>query len=433
MKSIFTRVKRGLLYAAGFYNNAGADDVNLFGASALDSFDNLNDTATREILMARARKAYYNSAFCKNGVNAIAAATVGGVISLQVAHGPQEQEIEKRWRDWADSIGLEQKLRSLVIAQVVDGEGFAQIIKDTSVTGAGKVNLVTFDAVRVQSPLCGPLSGYVDGVKVAANGAPVSYRVLKHHPAEALGAGDGGAVEVPARYIVHLFNRDFPEQKRGVTQLQSVLDVFALVERYTRTVVKSAEAVADISLCLKTDGFAQMKGGNQPSISWPRGSVMVLPEGYEAQQLHAEQPTSSYDAYISALLNQLGAGLGVPKILLQNSAERSNYSSARLDLQQFRARCNLIRRDIVTTVLMRLYRVWTSTQGIDGEQYAPVFSFEKYVELDPVKEATAAKTLLDANLTTLAAEYSKRGIDWQDALNQRRREIKELKGLDNDE
>lgn len=426
--NVLKRIKRGLLYAAGFYDNADADASNLFNAPTLDSFDNLNNIQTRETLTARARKVYYNSAFCKNGVDSIAAATVGGVVSIQTTTDNQQagNDIERRWREWADSIGLENKLRALVISQVVDGEGFAQFINDKTVAGAGKINVVPFDSARVQSPLTS--SEYVDGVKVGSNGAPVSYRIMKAHPSDGITTE---FVDVPARYIVHMFKQDFPEQRRGVTQLQSVLDVFPLVDRYTRAVVKSAETAASLALCLKSDGFGNFKDRKEKPLEWRAGSIFVLPEGYDATQIHAEQPTAAYESYISSLLNQLGAGLGVPKILLQNSAEKSNYSSARLDLQQFRARCDIMRRDIVRKVLNPLYAYWLQIQGVKPSQFPARFTFEKYVELDPVKEATAAKTLLDANLTTLAEEYSKRGIDWSDALEQRKRELKELKGFTN--
>jgi capsid protein len=42
--------------------------------------------------------------------------------------------------------------------------------------------------------------------------------------------------------------------------------------------------------------------------------------------------------------------------------------------------------------------------------------------VDPAKEATAQAKRLKSNTTTLAMEYAKAGMDWEEALRQRARE-----------
>lgn len=69
-----------------------------------------------------------------------------------------------------------------------------------------------------------------------------------------------------------------------------------------------------------------------------------------------------------------------------------------------------------------------------GRVTAPDFYANKYAWLksrwvfagrgwvDPVKEATAAKLRLDANISTLELENAEQGLDWEDVLEQRARE-----------
>ena len=76
-----------------------------------------------------------------------------------------------------------------------------------------------------------------------------------------------------------------------------------------------------------------------------------------------------------------------------------------------------------------------------GRVTAPDFYANKYAWLksrwvfagrgwvDPVKEATAAKLRLDANISTLELENAEQGLDWEDVLEQRARESAQLESL----
>jgi capsid protein len=49
--------------------------------------------------------------------------------------------------------------------------------------------------------------------------------------------------------------------------------------------------------------------------------------------------------------------------------------------------------------------------------------------VDPQKEATAQATRLQNHTTTLAAEYAKAGLDWENELRQRGREVALMREL----
>jgi capsid protein len=50
--------------------------------------------------------------------------------------------------------------------------------------------------------------------------------------------------------------------------------------------------------------------------------------------------------------------------------------------------------------------------------------------VDPSKEAKAQETRLKNNTTTLALEYARIGMDWEDAIRQRAREKKLIRDLE---
>ncbi len=49
--------------------------------------------------------------------------------------------------------------------------------------------------------------------------------------------------------------------------------------------------------------------------------------------------------------------------------------------------------------------------------------WDGHEHVDPAKEATAQSTRLASHTTTLAAEYARMGLDWEDQIRQRAKEI----------
>lgn len=437
-KSFFARLSEASQYVfqAGMYRNGKPDPSNLWSGASFDSINAENSHWTRETLIARARQVAANNSFASNGISCIQNAVVGSSPRIQITSktlsGDELARMESDWNKWAGEIHLGEKLRQMIFARVVDGEAFAQFCLNNRLSNDVKLDLFLFDSMRVTNQEYA-VTDFTDGIKVDSHGNPLSYRILKRHPNE---NGTREYVDVKASQIAHLFKRKYPEQRRGVTELQPALDLFNLLDRYSRATVRAAETAACLALVFHTDQAEDFAFQDEPSsagkpfaeMSWSQGQTVTLPEGWNVSQIRAEQPVSSYSPYMSSLLNQIGAAIGVPKILLQASAEQSNYSSARLDIQTFTAQCRVDREQLVQVVLQPLFKYWLKEYATVRNKAYNVnvqFYFDQYILIDPQKEAAASKVMLDSNLTTLAYEYAKRGIDWEEALKQRARE-KEL-------
>lgn len=419
----------------GRFENAGNQYNGLWRGATLESFDQSANKATRETLRSRARYTVANNAFAANAAKTVAGAVVGTCPRLQLTStkvSPDKlAQIENDFNSWAAEIGLAEKLRQMVYARFVDGEAFAQFCLNKRLANAVKLDLFLFDAERVTGQPFGVNKNiWTDGITLSNVGTPVSYRVLKNHPSESF---DSEAVEVPANRIAHLYRRQFPEQHRGVTELQPALDLFLLLDRYTKAAVIAAETAADIAVVFHTDNYADFGAQSSPSngkpfaeMGWRKGTTVTLPEGWQASQIKAEQPTGTYNTFVSAVLNQIGAAVGVPKILLQNSAENSNYSSARLDLQSFNASIKVDREQLINTVLAPLFKYWlnlyATAKGTAFEVSAR-FYFDQFVTIDPQKEADAAATRLASNTSNLSLEFARVGLDWEEQVKQRAREL----------
>lgn len=442
-KGFFARLGEASRYVftASVYRNARPDRSNLFSRASYDSINQQNNHWDRETLIARARSVVMNNAFANNAVRIIQNGVVGSGPRLQITSKNVDNEeltrMEAAWNEWATEIRLTEKLRAMLAARVVDGESFCQYAVNRRLKNDIKLDIFLFDSMRVTSNEF-EISDYTDGIKIDSFGNPISYRVLKKHPNE---GGGREYVDIKASQVAHLYRRSFPEQHRGVSEMQSSIDLFALIDRYSRATVKAAEMSASIGLVFHTDEVADYSFANDDNpgdcnpfieASWGSGTCLTLPEGWQADQIKSEHPTSTYSPYMSALLNQVGAAMGVPKILLQGSAEQSNYSSARLDIQAFQAQCRFDRDQLVNVVLMPLFRFWLKQWAdLNNKTYdvSCKFFFDQFVLLDAQKEAIASEKMLQNNLTTLAHEFAKKGLDWEEQLAQRSRELEVMKKL----
>ncbi len=131
--------------------------------------------------------------------------------------------------------------------------------------------------------------------------------------------------------------------------------------------------------------------------------------------------------------------MGIPLIFALGTAERSNYSSARLDLQTFFLEMEVQRMQITEReCLDRLLEAWLDeAMLIDG--FLPRIFLESMSDLewywmwagrpmiDRAKEASGAQTELAQHLTTLSREYARQGLDWEVELRQRAKELQMMR------
>lgn len=405
------------------------------------SYDAANDYTTRARIRARARYVVANNAYASGAAQAIANACVGTRPRLQL-HSQELPAnvlsmIEADFMEWLDAVDLPAKLRAARFARFVDGEAFLILFdnQDLRTSSGVRLDVQTIDADRVcGSVLDGPND--VDGITLNPYGYAVSYRILDNHPGSinALKSFTDATLYDAGR-VLHWFDKRFPEQHRGTSELAPTLELFALIDRYSKAVVQASETAADVALIFKTDAVDDAgaysiqppQDGSSPfcQIPWARGMTITAPEGWDAKQVNAEQPSASYSMLVNEVLAQIGSALGVPKLLMKNSAENYNYSSARVDLQQFQIKTRLDRRSLVSSVLNPLFRAWLEEySAIVGRPFnvRSEWYFDGFFHVDPLKEANASTARLNSLLSTFSDEWGARGLDWEQQLTELARE-----------
>lgn len=355
--------------------------------------------------------------------------------------------VEEQWSKWAKATRLAATLRTMVRAEMIDGEVFALNTTDPSVRHPVKLRLRPFECDRVAAPWT-MTSASTDGIEFDAAGNPTRYRVLRQHPGDAPGvaAGGGEADWIPASQVYHLFRADRPGQVRGVSWLSPCLGLFADNRRYLEATVAAAETAATIGAYITQpaetgvlpdgDDDEEDEIEAMDTIPLPRRASITLPPGANMAQLKAEHPTSVFEPFRRELAAEVGRALDMPVNLVTRDSSKHNFASGRLDIQPYVRQLGVEREDLSEEHLLRLFAAWlveATKAGIippglpPADEWTIEFYWDAVAEfVDPTKESAAIEKLLQLNLTTLAEQAGLRGLRWRDLLKQRAVEQAEL-------
>lgn len=430
------RVIRGKFDAAG----SGADNRRHWLEADGLSANMAMAPDVRKRLRDRARYEVANNPYAKGIVDTLANDVIGTGPMLKAyvdesADSTDAARVETKFAEWCDAVGLADTLRLMAKASIDSGECFIVLTTNERLDDPVKLSLRLIEADRVANPAARIVDElHSDGIDYDDAGNPLRYWILQAHPGGGSHLGASKASEFPAESVIHYFRRDRPEQCRGIPELTPSLTNFAQLRRYTNAVITAAETAANISAVLFTN--APASGDEQRSldagdeIEIERGMMMTLPDGYQASQLKAEQPTTTHESFVRMTVIQIGRALNVPSNVALGDSSRHNYSSGRLDHQTYGRSLEVRRRHIELTVIDRIFAAWFREAVLVtghlpqwmrhvGVRISHSWIWQGREHVDPAKEATAQETRLRNSTTTLARECAKSGEDWRDVIDQR--------------
>jgi len=402
------------------------------------SADAANSAEVRRTLRSRARYEVANNSYAKGIVLTLANDVVGTGPRLQMLTDDPEanRRVEAEFARWSQAVGLAEKLRCMRMARATDGEAFAVLFTNEALDAPVKLDLRLIEADQVTTPdlIPGKADGSrVDGIVFDEFGNPVEYHVLRHHPGSDKAALAMDYDRLPAESVIHWFRADRPGQHRGIPDITPALPLFAQLRRYTLAVVAAAETAADFAAVIYTD--APPNGEADPLepmdvVELEKRMATVMPGGWKLGQLHAEQPATGYGEFKREILNEIARCLNMPYNVAACNSSGYNYASGRLDHQTYFKAIRVEQAHLSAVVMDRILSAWLAeavrTPGLFSlkalTDYAHQWFWDGTEHVDPAKEAMAQERRLRNNTTTLAYEYARRGLDWENELRQRAKE-----------
>ncbi|MFI3244724.1 MAG: phage portal protein, partial [Akkermansia sp.] len=195
------------------YENANVSPRRHVAAGASPQDARLDLTAgVRTELVRRSRYLVKNSGFLREIVSSMALYSVGDGIRPQAQSSDTNWNREAeaffaRWARHAELTGQFSLTESQhLICKAIDVDGEMFILK-TELNGIPKIQLIESHRIGNSTDE----ENMIDGIKLSANGTPLSYRLL---------LDDGSHRDLPAHSVMHVFEPDSPSQLRGCPSLQ---------------------------------------------------------------------------------------------------------------------------------------------------------------------------------------------------------------------
>ncbi|QDU39684.1 Phage portal protein, lambda family [Maioricimonas rarisocia] len=431
----------------GRYDAATTTDNNARHWRAADglSANAANSPDVRRILRNRARYEVANNSYARGIVLTLANDIVGTGPRLQMLTGDAaaNRRIEQAFQQWARSVRLAERLRTIRQACAVDGESFAILTNNENRPDAIRLDLRVIEADLVTTPdLHLKPDDHVDGIRFDSYGNPTSYCVLREHPGELHGRLEPRCDRIPAASMIHLFRADRPGQARGIPELTPALPLFAMLRDYSLATLDAAKAAAYFAGIIYTDAPANGESDAvepMDQIELERNALLTMPGGWKMSQLHAEHPSGTYSEFKREILNEIARCLNMPFNIAAANSAGYNYASGRLDHQTYFKSIRVEQSHLEAVVLDRILAAWLHEARLipgllptglrspaDG---AHQWFWDGHEHVDPAKEANAQATRLASHTTTLADEYARRGLDWETQLRQRAKELTLMRDL----
>ncbi|TXI91909.1 MAG: phage portal protein [Neisseriales bacterium] len=299
-----------------------------------------------------------------------------------------------------------------------------------------------------------PNKNILGGIELDDDGAPVAYYLVNQLPY----AQNYGKIQptlwkrIPAfgsktgrRNILHLFNVERPGQRRGIPILSPVMEMFKQLTRYTEAEIMSAIVASSFSVFIKkvnptqatfdqvSQNAAQRMTGNvgqqtQAPSNYANyriepGLVMEMNPNESIEIANPTRPNTGYGDFVDSILKQVAVGLGLPQeYMLKNM--NSSYSASRAAIMLAWEMFNTRRKWLVREFCQPVYEEWLSEAVAKSRVNLPGF-FDNLsikaawsrtnwigtnpIQIDPVKEVTAAKIRIDECLSTREHEAMKIG------------------------
>lgn len=394
------------------------------------SADDAANPEIRKALRVRARHEIQNNSIARGITLTLANDVIGTGPRLQLLTKDDKvnRQIEHDFTAWASAINLAEKLRTLRLARIQDGEAFALLwrtkVPDTPV----RLDVQLIEADQVASPYgIGFDSKNVDGVILDDRGRPRQYQVLVAHPGSSAASFD--YVPYHARDVIHVYRADRPGQHRGIPEITAALPLFAQLRRFTLAVLSAAEAAADFAGILYTDAPA---GGEADAIEamdkidLHRNSLVTMPGGWKMAQLDPKQPATTYAEFKREILNEIARCINMPFNVAAGNSSGYNYASGRLDHQSYFKSLRVDQHFTAVRILDRLLHAWLveylattdilpATSVLLNTPYSlpHYWMWDGMEHVDPLKEANAAAVRLAYGISSIPEEQSRRGVDYE--------------------
>jgi lambda family phage portal protein len=286
------------------------------------------------------------------------------------------------------------------------------------------------------------------GVELDIWGRPIAYYFKPYHPGDisipAVKKPGNANIRVSAKEVIGIFKTERPGQTRGIPWISSAILRLHQVQGYEEATVIGARASASLM------GFIESKEGEVAGekvlgadrvTQFEPGVFKTLAPGETVNIPTLNRPNGEFDPFMRAMLRATASGIGVSYETLSRDYSQGSYSSSRLALIDDRDNWRALQSWLIENFHQVAFENWLDAAVLSGELDLPLYELnpEKFTSVrwmprgwawvDPAKEVAAYKSALQGGFTTLSDILSQSGLDFDEVINQRKRENDAIREL----
>lgn len=428
------------------------------------------------LLRSRSRSVYMTAPIATSAIKTTKTNVVGGGLKLKPRIDYEvlgltedqatewEKAVKREFSLWADSKMCDiyrmnnfYEMQQLIFLGVLmNGEGFSirRYENPTPYMPYG-LRLQIIEADRICTPSSSGYATYAnnlwgkadngneifDGIELNANGAAIAYYICNQYPYITQVKGpnkpfqwervDAYGKKTGMANVLHIFEPERAEQRRGVPMLAPIIEALKQLSRYTDAELMAAVISAMFTVFIKTtsptsdmpltEGIPESadKVSTDPNeYEMGNGLINILGENESIEIADPKRPNTAFDGFVNATVKQIGAALEIPKELLLKEFN-SSYSASRAALleawKMFKSRREMLAREFCQPV----YEFFLTEAVANGRIKAPGFFTDPIIKkawcqanwngaaagmIDPTKEVNAAKMRVEEGFSTREEE-----------------------------
>ena len=450
--------------------------ANWLASSGSADSDLLNEL---KVLRERSRDLNRNDAHASGITNTITTNTVGtGIVpqsrinakNIGIEDQDQIEELqilqEDIWEKWTPFADVQNRMDFYEIQALVDRqilESGEALIMPVMLVDKNRPYSLALDVIepdRLEAPFGKANDPRIrGGVQLGERGEPTGYFIRESHPGDIrVRPGISGNIFrfIPAfspsgrKNVFHLYPVLRPGQSRGVPFFAPVMNYFKNLADYMEAELVAARIAACFAIFVKKEdayGAALSRAPltndkGQRIESMEPGIIEYLNPGEDIASFNPNRPGGSFEPFVDRMLRAICAALNLPYELVAKDFSKTNYSSARASLLEARRYFKCRQIWLTRKLCQPVWELLMEEAYLRNE--FPIQNFYENQKdycrarwippgwpwVDPMKEAESSELAVQIGVSTLADENAAQGKDWEETLEQRAREAKKIKELE---
>lgn len=358
-------------------------------------------------------------------------------------HADYAAALLEAWRDWCRYPEVTHRLpwsrlqRAMARAWMRDGEVFAQLIigerADLDHGTRVPFSLEAFEADLVPMDLNDARRRIVQGVERNQWGKPLAIHVLKTDAAHIGLPTTADTKRIPWDRALHLATLDHIGQVRGVSEFASVITRLEDIKDYEESERVAAKIAAMLTAYVKKgtpDLFDAESAGSAPrEIAFKPGMVIDdLAIGEEIGLIDSKRPNPNLITFRSGQLRAVAAGLGGSYSSIARDYN-GTYSAQRQEMVEQWVHYAVLTDEFSGEIVKPVWEAFVQACHLSGVVRIPsdikpethddcLYVAQQMPWIDPMKEAMAWKTLVEAGFASEVEAIRRRGGSPRDVLEQ---------------